>query len=220
MGRSITPAANGEDAVEASRVEAFDLILMDIRRPIMGGFQAFRAIREELRARNRYVPVIALTAYASDEDGDRCLEPGFDDHASNPLRVSEIEDLIERLRGNGDLSGSGYRGIDVVHNQSLVATKPESMVAPEIRTYVRPREHNGPDQPSETCCPTGFSEWVDTGRTYVWKVGATGNHTRSPCDSLHKQGNSLRQTEASRASTRAAPPGSAGPKSGVPLIDI
>jgi two-component system sensor histidine kinase/response regulator len=56
-----------------------------------------RRIREREQGRREHIPIIAMTAYAMEEDHGRCLEAGMDDYVSKPIRFEELYQMIERL---------------------------------------------------------------------------------------------------------------------------
>ncbi len=86
--------ANGKDAVELAKSRKdINLILLDIRMPIVDGFTAFK----EIKSFNPSVPIIAVTAYAFPEDKRKILEMGFDDYVSKPFDFSEIVNKINKI---------------------------------------------------------------------------------------------------------------------------
>ncbi|RMF15750.1 MAG: response regulator [Alphaproteobacteria bacterium] len=86
---------NGREAVEAVQEDDFDLILMDIRMPVMDGLEAIRRIRS--LERGRQVPIIALTANASPEDETAARTAGADSYVAKPIDVARLLELIDRL---------------------------------------------------------------------------------------------------------------------------
>ncbi len=100
-GCEVHVAADGRDAVEAVETRDWDLILMDVRMPVMDGLEATRLIRS-LPGRES-LPIIGLTAGAYREDRHRCLSAGMDDYLSKPLRRQELLVLVARWCGRGDL---------------------------------------------------------------------------------------------------------------------
>jgi len=97
LGHSIVCATDGQEAVETlAKDRAFDVVLMDLQMPRMGGFEATRAIRQaEEAAGLPRIPIIALTAHAMKGDDERCLAAGMDDYLSKPIDKAV---LVEKLR--------------------------------------------------------------------------------------------------------------------------
>jgi CheY-like chemotaxis protein len=93
LGYQVVVALDGTQAVILARTERPDLILMDIRLPVMDGWEATRQIKAA--PATRAIPVIALTAYAMDDERRRCLEAGCDDYETKPL---EFPRLLEKIR--------------------------------------------------------------------------------------------------------------------------
>ena len=92
MGYEVVIADNGRIAVETLlQDDKFDLILMDCQMPVMDGFNATRAIRE-----NKFdIPVIALTANAMQSDKDQCLESGMDDFLTKPIYKKDLARVVK-----------------------------------------------------------------------------------------------------------------------------
>ncbi len=91
-GCAVERAASGEEALTALARTGFDLILMDLRMPGMGGLAAARA----LRARDDNTPIIALTATAFEDDRKACLEAGMNDFLSKPFEAATLRALLTR----------------------------------------------------------------------------------------------------------------------------
>jgi len=99
FGHTITIAGNGIEAVRAMEREGrtFDLVLMDIQMPEMGGIEAARIIRESNgRLYDPEIPIIALTAYAMKGDKERMLKAGMDDYVSKPVDMKLLSAVIAR----------------------------------------------------------------------------------------------------------------------------
>jgi two-component system, sensor histidine kinase len=88
--RVVAVAADGQQAVDAARKGGLDMVLMDMRMPVMDGIKAARLIRE-MPAPAGLVPIVALTANAMREDRDRCMEAGMDGHVSKPVDPDDLE---------------------------------------------------------------------------------------------------------------------------------
>ena len=87
---NLTRALDGADAVWKARNESFDLILMDMKMPVMGGLEATRRIREF----NAKVPIIALTANAFDSDKSSAIEAGCNAFLAKPLSKRQLLEIF------------------------------------------------------------------------------------------------------------------------------
>ena len=87
-------ANNGSEAVEALRREKFDLVLMDVQMPVMNGFEATVAIRNEEEKTGAHIPIIALTAHAMVGDRERCLSSGMDGYLTKPIQAEQLYALL------------------------------------------------------------------------------------------------------------------------------
>lgn len=96
-GHQITIAVNGLEAVDKYQKSHFDLILMDIQMPEMNGIDACKKIREIELFSGIHTPIIALTAYALQEELDKCLKCGMDTYVTKPINISLIYQKIEEL---------------------------------------------------------------------------------------------------------------------------
>jgi len=97
-GYDVTVVFDGASAVEAFKRESFDLILMDIKMPDIDGLTATRIIRKrEADANSSRIPIIALTAMASEDDRNACLKAGMNDHIAKPIDIDEMLQKIERF---------------------------------------------------------------------------------------------------------------------------
>ncbi|MCC7596467.1 response regulator [Janthinobacterium sp. FW305-129] len=95
-GHRVTHAANGRIALECQAAAHFDLILMDLQMPEMGGFDATAQIRaREAQGMPKSV-IIAMTASAFEGDRERCIAAGMDDYLSKPFRTAAFQSLIEQ----------------------------------------------------------------------------------------------------------------------------
>jgi CheY-like chemotaxis protein len=96
IGREILKARNGVEAVEACRNNPdIDLILMDIRMPEMGGYEAVKQIREF----NKDVIIIAQTAYGLTGDRQKSIAAGCNDYTAKPINKKELLVLIQKYFG-------------------------------------------------------------------------------------------------------------------------
>jgi two-component system, cell cycle response regulator DivK len=86
-------ASNGQEAVDNYKANPeIDLILMDIRMPVMDGYEATANIKKI----NKDVPIIAQTAYALVEDREKCVHAGCDNFISKPIIANVLIELINQ----------------------------------------------------------------------------------------------------------------------------
>ncbi|MBL8491335.1 MAG: response regulator [Rhodocyclaceae bacterium] len=98
LGHSAVVADNGEEALRAYREQGpFDLILMDMQMPKLDGLAATRQLRSAEQALALpAIPVVALTANASEADRRACMEAGMDDFLSKPFRAEDFKSVLDR----------------------------------------------------------------------------------------------------------------------------
>ncbi len=97
FGATVDIAADGLEAMEATRQRTYDAILMDCQMPEVDGFEATRQIRRlEAGGLQRRTPIIAMTANAMAGDRERCLEAGMDDYLAKPVRPAELRATLAR----------------------------------------------------------------------------------------------------------------------------
>ena len=94
LGMDVIVADNGKEAVEFVVRTPVDAILMDIQMPVMDGLTAARAIRASDSDALRNVPIIAMTAHAMQEDREKSLAAGMNDHINKPIDVRELEEKL------------------------------------------------------------------------------------------------------------------------------
>jgi two-component system sensor histidine kinase/response regulator len=125
-GHRVTTAVHGGEAVaalERAGRGGFDLVIMDVQMPVMGGFEAAAAIRAREETTGGHVPILALTAHAMKGDRERCLAAGMDAYLPKPIDVDELVRTVEALGdapatpgrdGAGEGDGPGDRDGAVV----------------------------------------------------------------------------------------------------------
>lgn len=106
-GAELERAENGQeclDMFERSEIGYYDAILMDIRMPVMDGYDATRAIKA-LEREDSTLPIIAMTADAFSDDAQRCLECGMVAHIAKPIDVKECMRVLNKYLGNKNHEG-------------------------------------------------------------------------------------------------------------------
>jgi len=96
-GHTVTVAPNGRVAVDRAAAESFDVILMDVQMPELGGLEATTEIRAREQSTGAHVPIVAMTAHAMTGDRERCLAAGMDAYVSKPLRQDDLFGAIDAL---------------------------------------------------------------------------------------------------------------------------
>lgn len=117
MGVEIDVAINGQEAVEMAQLKAYDLILMDIRMPILDGIGAMR----QLRAAGSKVPIISLSANNMAEDAARYIQAGFNETASKPIVRASFKQLLSKYLKAADAESNNEAPI----YSALLETEPE-----------------------------------------------------------------------------------------------
>jgi signal transduction histidine kinase/CheY-like chemotaxis protein len=93
-------AQNGQEAVEAVRLQTYDVILMDCQMPVLDGVEATRAIRAYEKAHGlRGTAIIALSAATSEQEQRRCKEAGMNHFLAKPLQLSDLRESLSRFCG-------------------------------------------------------------------------------------------------------------------------
>ena len=95
LGCDVRIACNGCEALEMLQAEHFDLVFMDCQMPVMDGFEATGRVRA-LSGAVGAMPIVALTANAMESDRQDCLKAGMNDFISKPLKMQELQVILER----------------------------------------------------------------------------------------------------------------------------
>ncbi len=96
LGLGFKTAATGQDAIDMLRSEQFDLVLMDIRLPCGNGYDATRAIRQELALT---VPIIAVSAHVMEWVPEKCIEAGMNEFVAKPVDTENLKAIILKYLG-------------------------------------------------------------------------------------------------------------------------
>ena len=94
----VVKATNGQEAIEIftnSNSGTFDIILMDIRMPVINGLKASSVIRQLDRADAMTIPIVALTANAYDQEVEVCRQAGMNAHIAKPINIGVFYSVIE-----------------------------------------------------------------------------------------------------------------------------
>ena len=95
-GHVVTVANTGVEALAALDREAFDIVLMDVQMPEMGGLDATIAIRTREKGTGQHLRIVAMTAHAMHGDRERCLAAGMDGYLSKPIDPVLLHAILEQ----------------------------------------------------------------------------------------------------------------------------
>jgi len=97
LGHRVEVAATGMEALAALERQHFDLVLMDVQMPELGGFEATARIRDREKATGGHMPIIAMTAHALKGTRERCLEAGMDSYVGKPIDLAGLQQAIHEI---------------------------------------------------------------------------------------------------------------------------
>lgn len=89
-------ANNGIEGVKKAQQKMYDLILMDIQMPIMDGYEATKIIKNDISKKAAQIPIIAMTAFATNVDINRAKNAGMDDYIFKPFKPKELYNILEK----------------------------------------------------------------------------------------------------------------------------
>jgi CheY-like chemotaxis protein len=98
-GFTVLVATDGEQGVAMAAAEQPDLILMDLRLPVLDGWEATKRIKA--RAETRHIPIIGLSAHAMTGDRERALAAGCDDFDTKPVEMPRLLEKVRAMLPNG-----------------------------------------------------------------------------------------------------------------------
>ena len=105
VGCLVTVAKNGQEAIDTfakSADHGFDIILMDVRMPVMDGLEATKRIRAMTRPDAKRIPIIAMTADAFDEEKKKTIEMGMNYHLAKPINPPVLYQVLSQYVGKGN----------------------------------------------------------------------------------------------------------------------
>ncbi|PCI96379.1 MAG: hypothetical protein COB15_10450 [Flavobacteriales bacterium] len=94
-GINVKIVSDGQQAVSYLEKKDYDLILMDMQMPIMDGYEAMKKIREFSEPEKRNIPIVALTAHATEGEREKCIHAGANDYLSKPFQPNQLLNIIE-----------------------------------------------------------------------------------------------------------------------------
>jgi signal transduction histidine kinase/CheY-like chemotaxis protein len=105
QGHAVTVVRNGQEALDMLEAESFDLVLMDMQMPVMGGIEATREQRRRERLAGGHMAIVGLTANAMKSDEEDCLAAGMDAYIPKPLRRDRLTETFAELASRFPVMG-------------------------------------------------------------------------------------------------------------------
>ena len=156
LGYKPDVAVDGFEALKAAAETRYDVILMDCQMPGMDGFEATRRIRSQ-ESGGVHVPIVALTANATESDRGRCLEAGMDDYLSKPVRIDAMRSTMARWLAAGNTAES-----PAVPAEPVEPATPADSLAAEPAVPAEPVEPAAPVTTATTSAAAFVPEPPDT----------------------------------------------------------
>jgi PAS domain S-box-containing protein len=94
-GHKVMVVGNGREALAALAHKSYDLVLMDVQMPELGGIEATTMLREKEKLTGAHQPIVAMTALVMKNDRERCLAAGMDGYLAKPIRPQELDEVLD-----------------------------------------------------------------------------------------------------------------------------
>jgi signal transduction histidine kinase/CheY-like chemotaxis protein len=136
-GHRVTVVDEGRKALALLEQGAFDLVLMDLQMPVMGGLEATAAIRLRERDTGTHVRIVAMTAHAMASDRERCLAAGMDGYLSKPIDAAKLFAVVEQGGDGGRVQAASAE--PVAFDEDALRRRvsgDEDLMADVIRTFL------------------------------------------------------------------------------------
>jgi signal transduction histidine kinase/DNA-binding response OmpR family regulator len=147
LGLTVVVASNGQEAVEKTKAEDFDVLLMDCQMPVMDGFEATETIRSmESFNGNLPIPIIAVTANALKGDRERCLAAGMNDYLTKPFTSEQLHSVLAlflpQTSSTEPVVSETRNGLDTVASWPAVDSPIDSSALDILSRLQKPGEPN------------------------------------------------------------------------------
>lgn len=96
LGYEVTIASNGKEALKLLEDNDYNLVFMDCQMPIMDGYEATKAVRQNEITTGRHISIVAMTANAMQGDKEKCLAAGMDDYITKPFNPKDLNAMVQR----------------------------------------------------------------------------------------------------------------------------
>jgi two-component system sensor histidine kinase/response regulator len=126
LGFGCDLAENGEEAVSACGKNAYDIIFMDCKMPVMDGIDATKRIRT-LEGYGKKIKIFALTAQTLNQEKDICIQAGMDGFISKPVSMSSLKEIIDKYGANKKTEGNTKKSTGAINKNIPAFMKENSL---------------------------------------------------------------------------------------------
>ena len=137
-GHTVVLATNGLEAVVTFEKGHFGLILMDVQMPVMNGLEATAEIRR-IEGGRTHIPIIAMTGNSLQGDRERCLAAGMDDYISKPMKLADLDSMIQKWTSKPQVTPSSV--------ENIASKVPSESVPVDHDRLLEIKELGGEDEP-------------------------------------------------------------------------
>jgi CheY-like chemotaxis protein len=126
LGCQFVVVGNGKEALDELEKSTFDVVLMDIRMPVMDGFETTRLIRQKEQTTGGRIPVVALSSYSLNEIKDKCIEIGMDTYLVKPVDKKKLVETLlwiinpQEVSEQSESLSSSLNGLPVLDARSVL----------------------------------------------------------------------------------------------------
>lgn len=97
VGYNVTIVKNGQEALDVLNISPFDLLLLDLKMPVLDGYETTKQIRANKKSAIKNLPIIILTAHAFGKEREKCLQLGVNDYITKPIDLKRLLTSIENI---------------------------------------------------------------------------------------------------------------------------
>lgn len=182
---------NGMEALDLLRDHRFDIILMDCQMPIMDGFTATARIRERYQTQPR-IPIIALTANATEKDRIDCLNAGMDDFLSKPYTLEQLQNKLRRWLPQSTLNSPNTDSMRIAETTPTFApvSNDSSLLDPVLLGQIRELDHSD----GQTLLHRILEAFLESADDYVYELEQAIN--QRDAESLRRVAHNLKSSSA------------------------
>lgn len=142
LNHEVTTATDGREATEIFQTQSFDVVFMDMRMPGMDGYEATRWIRNHEKEQGKSpMPVIALTAFSTQEEISKSMDAGCSSHLVKPVNKDALERALSDL-GSGDAAAGAEQGASAGSSSGPIEVTIDEDLEDLIPSYLDKRQQD------------------------------------------------------------------------------